>query len=145
MRPAFHLAAIPLAATLLVGTPRDAEAGPAARRAAARVEGIAAGDLAGTVAPYTERSTLEWFGGPLDGRYQGTAQLAEVWRKFMQAQGPLKAEVIGLGESANPKGQTVAAGVVLSGRSELKIRYVLVYREGRLVNEIWQVDPTLPG
>lgn len=55
----------------------------------------------------------------------------------------MRARVGEVVESANPRGQTVAADVVVTGRAAVKVRYVLVLRDGRVVNEVWQVDPAL--
>ncbi|MFG1351441.1 hypothetical protein [Xanthobacter autotrophicus] len=46
-----------------------------------------------------------------------------------------------LSEAANPKGATVTADVAFAGKSTVKVRYVLVYRDGKLIDEIWQVNP----
>lgn len=46
-------------------------------------------------------------------------------------------------ESANPKGATVTANVVFQGQNAIKVRYVLTLRDGKIVDEIWQIDPKL--
>ncbi len=122
-----------------------AVAGPAADIAQRRIAAIAAGDAATLTAGYAEGATLEWVGGPLDGSYRGPAAIGPVWTRFAGAQGPLEARVGEVVESNNPRGQTVAANVEFSGRATVKVRYVLVLRDGRVVNEVWQVDPGLPG
>lgn len=48
-----------------------------------------------------------------------------------------------LEESANPKGATVSANVQFEGKAPIKVRYVLTLREGKIVNEVWQIDPKL--
>jgi hypothetical protein len=53
--------------------------------------------------------------------------------------------VSGVQESANPKGATVTANVIFSGKSDIKVRYVLTYRDGKIVTETWQIDPNLAG
>jgi hypothetical protein len=45
--------------------------------------------------------------------------------------------------SRRRKGTTVTANVVFAGANTIKVRYALVYRDGKLVNEIWQIDPNL--
>ena len=45
-------------------------------------------------------------------------------------------------ESGNPKGDTVTANVVFAGKTTIKVRYIMMYRDGKLVNEIWQIDPS---
>lgn len=131
-----------LAALAMVLAASHAFAGPAADLAQARIAAIAAGDLARITQAYGESSVLHWVGGPLDGTYTG-AQLAEVWTRFGRANGQLRATVANVTESVNPRGATVVANVQFAGQSTIKVRYVLVYREGRLVNEIWQIDPNL--
>lgn len=147
--PKKRRAAIALASTLALGAAvapsGPAAAGPAGDIAQRRIAAIAAGDVPALTAGYGEGATLEWVGGPLDGSYSGQAAIGPVWTRFAQAQGPLEARVGEVVESANPRGQTVAADVVFSGRAALKVRYVLVLRDGRVVNEVWQVDSGLPG
>lgn len=135
--------ALALGAALAPSGP--AAAGPAADIAQRRIAAIAAGDAAALTAGYAEGATLEWVGGPLDGSYRGPAAMGPVWTRFAQAQGPSRARVGEVVEGGNPRGQTVAADVVFSGRAAVKVRYVLVLRDGRVVNEVWQVDSGLPG
>lgn len=125
-------------------TVNAAQAGPAMDKAMQRVEAIAAGDVATVMAEYGEDATLHWVGGPLDGTYEGK-KLKEVWTKFGKANGALKATTGEATESANPKGATVSIPVVFSGKNTVKVRYTLVYRDGKLLNEIWQIDPNLPA
>ncbi len=35
------------------------------------------------------------------------------------------------------------AKVMFQGQSAIKVRYVLTYRDGKIVDEIWQIDPKL--
>ena len=127
-----------LALTLLTGA---AFAGPAEDMAKTRIDAIAKGDVAAVTAGYADGTTLNWVGGPLDGKYTGADKLKEVWTKFTTAQGEQKATVAAIAESANPKGATVTANVVFTGKNSVKVRYVLLYRDGKLADEIWQVDP----
>lgn len=120
-------------------------AGPASDNAQAHFRAIAGGQVENLLSQYAESATLEWVGGPLDGRYAGKVALSEVWGKFAKAQGELTVKVSGVQESANPKGATVTANVVFSGKNDIKVRYVLTYRDGRIVNEVWQIDPKLAG
>jgi hypothetical protein len=109
-----------------------------------RIQAIAAGDVGAITAEYAKGATLHWIGGPLDGTYEG-GKLKEVWTKFGTANGTLQAAVGTAVESANPKGATVTIPVVLTGKNTIKVRYTLVYREGKLVGEVWQIDPNLPS
>jgi hypothetical protein len=120
-------------------------AGPASDNAQAHFRAIAGGQVENLLSQYADSATLEWVGGPLDGRYAGKVALSEVWGKFAKAQGELTVKVSGVQESANPKGATVTANVVFSGKNDIKVRYVLTYRDGKIVNEVWQIDPKLAG
>ncbi len=130
-------------ALLLVAS--AALAGPASDSAQAHFRAIAGGQVENLLSQYADGATLEWVGGPLDGRYAGKAALGEVWGKFAKVQGELTVKVSGVQESANPKGATVTANVMFSGKSDIKVRYVLTYRDGKIVTEIWQIDPNLAG
>jgi hypothetical protein len=127
-----------LVITLFAGS---AFAAPAEDLAKARIDAIAKGDIAAIAAGYADGATLHWIGGPLDGNYTGADKLKEVWGKFNGAMGQQKATIAAITEAANPKGSTVSANVVLAGKNNVKIRYVMVYRDGKLSDEIWQVDP----
>jgi ketosteroid isomerase-like protein len=111
--------------------------------AKAHIEAIAKGDVAGIAAGYTDTTVFEWVGGPLDGVYTGKSAIEGVWAKFAKVQGPLKAEVTDLRENANPKGATVTADVKFSGKNTIPVRYVMTFRDKKLVAEIWQIDPKL--
>ncbi|KPL27408.1 MAG: hypothetical protein AMJ72_09020 [Acidithiobacillales bacterium SM1_46] len=95
-------------------------------------QAIAAGDLDKIMANYGNDAQFQWVGGPLDGTYKGTEAIRGVYAKVEQ-----------LTESANPKGSTITANVTFSGKNTIKVRYVLTYRDGKLVNEVWQIDPKL--
>jgi len=109
----------------------------------AHFKAIAAGNVEQVMAGYGNNATLQWVGGPLDGAYVGDDRIREVWSKFAKANAPLELSVTKLEESANPKGATLTANVEFKGKAAIKVRYVLVYREGKLVNEVWQIDPKL--
>ena len=134
--------------TLMIGTALTlitavtAHAGPAKEMATARIAAITAGDTATVSKEYAEGATLHWIGGPLDGTYRGN-EIAAVWGKFAKAQPKLKANTTEVVESMNPKGATVTANIVFEGKDKIPVRYVLVYRDGKLTDEIWQIDPAL--
>lgn len=121
----------------------SAFAGPAVDDAKAHFQAIAAGDLNRITDAYADHARLNWVGGPLNGTYDGPQSIRAVWEKFVKAQGPLKLTVDKVEESANPQGATVTANVEFQGKQAIKVRYVLTYREGRLVSETWQIDPHL--
>lgn len=106
-------------------------------------QAIASGDLQIVMRGYADNARFEWIGGPLDGSYATPAAIRGVWAKFTGAQGPLKLSVDKLEESANPKGATVSANVQFEGKAPIKVRYVLTFRDGKIVSETWQIDPKL--
>ena len=118
-------------------------AGPAQEAAQAHFTAIGSADRAAILRDYADNARLTWVGGPLEGSYDGTAVIGAVWDKFNAAAGPARVTILGASESANPKGATVVAAVQFDGKTQVKVRYVLTYRDGKLVNETWQVDPKL--
>lgn len=131
-----------LCAAALLSASTLASAAPA-DDANAHFKAIAAGNVDQLMLGYGDNATLQWVGGPLDGAYAGNDKIRETWSKFAKANAPLEVSVAKLEESANPKGTTVTANVEFKGKTAIKVRYVLVYREGKLVNEVWQIDPKL--
>ncbi|SCW58868.1 nuclear transport factor 2 family protein [Ancylobacter rudongensis] len=133
-----------LAATfvLIAASGSAALAGSAEDLARWRIAAIAGGDLAVVSAAYGPGATLHWVGGPLDGTYSQPGAIREIWSKFFAAQGAQTATIAMAVAAANPKGGTVTADVTFAGKNTVKVRYVLLYRGDRLVDEIWQVNPT---
>jgi hypothetical protein len=132
-----------LATTLALGLFSAAHAGQAANDANTHFQAIASGDLSVLMRGYNDAAQLQWLGGPLDGSYTGATNIRGVWEKFGKAQGPLKATIEALEESANPKGATVTANLLFAGKTPIKVRYVLVYRDNLIVSETWLIDPKL--
>lgn len=106
------------------------------------ISAVAAGDITKITADYTDQSWLSWVGGPLDGTYLGSAQIAATWTKFSKL-APLRATVRTIHVSGNPMGATVVADVLFRGKTTIKVRYVMLYRGQHLVDEIWQIDPKI--
>ncbi|MBC7548308.1 MAG: nuclear transport factor 2 family protein [Polaromonas sp.] len=106
-------------------------------------QAIGSGDLAVVMRGYADQAQFNWVGGPLDGTYANPDAIRGVWEKFTKSQGPLKVSVDKIEESANPKGSTVSANVQFEGKAPIKVRYVLTFREGKIVSETWQIDPKL--
>ena len=106
-------------------------------------QAIGSGDLAVVMRGYADQAQFNWVGGPLDGTYANPDAIRGVWEKFTKSQGPLKVNVDKLEESVNPKGSTVSANVQFEGKAPIKVRYVLTFREGKIVSETWQIDPKL--
>ena len=111
--------------------------------ARAHFQAIGAGDLSVVMRGYADNAQFNWVGGPLDGTYASADAIRGVWEKFTKSVGPLKVSVDKLEESANPKGATVSANVQFDGKMPIKVRYVLTFREGKIVSETWQIDPKL--
>ncbi|RZJ96104.1 MAG: nuclear transport factor 2 family protein [Novosphingobium sp.] len=130
------------AIAILTAGASAALAGPAGDMAKAHIEAIAKGDTSAVTAAYAPSATLHWVGGPLDGIYTGP-EIAATWAKFAKAQTGLKATVVEMRESMNPKGATVVADVVFANDNKIPVRYVMMFRDGKLTDEIWQIDPTL--
>ena len=107
-------------------------------------QAIGSGDVAAISQAYGEHAQLSWIGGPHDGTYRGADQIKGMWEKFTSAHGKLQVAVARIEESTNASGSTVTANVQLRGRQRrFKLRCVLTYRDGRIMAESWQVDPTL--
>lgn len=106
-------------------------------------QAIASGDVQVVMRAYADNAQLHWVGGPLDGTYATPESIRGIWTRFTGAQGPQKVSIDKLEESSNPKGSTVSANVLFEGKMPVKVRYVLVFREGKIVGETWQVDPKL--
>lgn len=121
----------------------SAFASPVSDGAKVHFAAIDGGDTAVVMHSYGENAQLTWVGGPLDGVHAGADAIRATWEKFGKAVGPARVTVLTLEESANPKGTTIVAKVQFDGKAQVKVRYVLTYRDGKLVNETWQIDPKL--
>ena len=137
-KTSFHFIAV---ATLTLAT-ANGFAAPA-DDARTHFQAIGAGDLTVVMRDYADKAQFNWVGGPLDGAYASADAIRGVWEKFTKSVGPLKVTVDKLEESTNPKGSTVTANVQFEGKAPIKVRYVLTYREGKIVSETWQIDPKL--
>ena len=129
-------------ATLALAAATGAHAAPS-DDARTHFQAIGSGDLSVEMRGYADQAQFNWIGGPLDGTYASSDAIRGVWEKFTKSQGPLKVSVEKLEESANPKGSTVSANVQFEGKAPIKVRYVLTFREGKIVSETWQIDPKL--
>ena len=132
---AFAATALTLAAGSAFAAPSD--------DARTHFQAIGSGDLAALMRGYADNAHLTWVGGPLDGSYAGADAIRGVWEKFTKSQGALKVSVDKVEEAANPRGATVTANVQFEGKQPIKVRYVLIYRDAKIVNETWQIDPKL--
>jgi len=132
-----------LATLLAIAAINTAVASPISDAAKTRFSAIGADETSTIMQGYADNAQLVWIGGPLDGTYSGVNAIRSTWEKFGKAIGPARVTVLSIDESANPKGTTVVAKVQFDGKTQVKVLYVLSYRDGKLVNETWQVDPKL--
>ncbi len=127
----------------LSGFNSGAFAGQLADDAKVHFQAIGASDVILIMRGYAGNARFNWVGGPLDGTYNGADSIRGVWEKFTKSQGTLKVDIDKLEESTNPKGATVTANVQFVGKQPIKVRYVINYRDGKIVDETWQIDPKL--
>ena len=132
-----------VASILLAVTGATVAAAAPADDAKTHFQAIGSGDLTVLMRGYGDQAQFNWVGGPLDGTYSTPDAIRGVWEKFTKSQGALKVSVDKLEESANPKGSTVSANVQFEGKQPIKVRYVLTFRDGKIVSETWQIDPKL--
>jgi hypothetical protein len=131
------------AITIMVASISHAIAGPASEAARMHFSAIGDGDIPTVMLGYDHKAQLNWIGGSLAGAYNGIENIRAAWEKFSQSAGPLQVNVGKLEESLTPKGETVLANVQFDGKTSIKVRYALTYRQGKLISETWQVDPKL--
>lgn len=114
-------------------------------KAKAHLDAIASSDLDALMRDYADDADMDWIGGPLDGRYHGKKAIAEVWRKFIAANGgkPRPAKFGKLQSFANPAGTSVEIAAEYDGTTPVKVWHVLVFRDAGLTTEIWQISPNI--
>lgn len=136
--------ALLLACCLPLLVTRLAMAGPLDERAAeAHLKAVAAGNVEALMQAYGDDPWMDWVGGPLDGRYRGADALRQLWTKFAAANDnqPRTLQRTVITQNANPKGVTLTAVAEYAGKTTVRVRHVLVYRDTKLVSEVWQIDP----
>lgn len=146
MRLPARLTLLPLAGTLLWAAllAPVAQAGPLDEaKVKARIAATARGEVDAIMADYADDCVFQWVGGALDGEYRGKVAIREVWNKFKTNLGEMTLVTGKVESNTNPKGVTVSALAHYKGKMEVKVRQVFVYREGKVVMEIWQIDPAL--
>ncbi|MEO8060773.1 MAG: nuclear transport factor 2 family protein [Burkholderiales bacterium] len=129
---------------LAISFPVLASAGPLDERAAdAHLKAVAAGDIDTLMSAYGDDPWMDWVGGNLDGRYRGKDAIRELWQKFIaNNDGQPRALVrTTISQNANPKGVTLTATAEYGGKTTVRVRHVLVYRDTKLATEVWQIDP----
>lgn len=128
------------AATALSLAALPALAGMQAPDAQMHFKAIASASVPDIMSQYVPGATLHWVGGPLDGTYSGTDAIKAVWSKFAKAMGKETETASNITVAGDAAGMTVTADVNFKGRKAVDVRYVLVYRGNRIVDEIWQID-----
>lgn len=115
------------------------------KKADAHLKAVAAGDLDALMADYDDDAYMDWVGGALDGRYRGKAAIREVWVKFI-ANNDGKPRPVNVGKPvvlSNPKGTSISVGAEYSGKNPVKVWHWMVYRDGVMNSEIWQIAPNM--
>jgi hypothetical protein len=129
-----------LAASLLLVGANTASAGTDAVRAEAFFNAISGGNAETVTSFYADKAEFHWVGGPLAGIYKGKGQIKAVWERFGQAAGKLDYKTLAVSESQNGPISTVTARVKFIGPKEVPVKFVLMFKDGKIVNQIWQVD-----
>jgi hypothetical protein len=114
-------------------------------RAEAYFNAISGGNPETIASFYADNAEFHWVGGPLAGVYTGKAQIKSVWERFIKAAGDIDHKVLELSESQKGKLSTVTARVNFIGPAEVPVRFTMVYENGKIVNEIWEVDKPVIG
>jgi ketosteroid isomerase-like protein len=114
-------------------------------RAEAYFNAISGGNAETIASFYADNAEFHWVGGPLAGVYTGKAQIKGVWERFTKAAGDINYKVLELSESQKGKRSTVTARVNFIGPKEVPVRFTMVYENGKIVNEVWEVDKPVIG
>ncbi len=114
-------------------------------RAEAYFNAISGGNAETIASFYADNAEFHWVGGPLAGVYTGKAQIKGVWERFTKAAGDINYKVLELSESQKGKRSTVTARVSFIGPKEVPVRFIMVYENGKIVNEVWEVDKPVVG
>jgi hypothetical protein len=106
-------------------------------KAKAHLEAIAAGNLEAVMRDYPEDAFFEWVGGPHDGQYRGREAIRAMWKSFF-LDGLRQSKIGEMEAYSNPKGVTIETRAEYSGKRNVKVWHLFLYRDGVLVAEIWQ-------
>jgi ketosteroid isomerase-like protein len=128
------------ASSLILLSVAPAHAGADAVRAEAYFNAISGGNADTITSFYADDAEFHWIGGPLAGVYKGKDKIKGLWDKFSKAAGDLDHEVLQLSESANGKTSTVTARVNFKGEGEVPVKFIMIYKDGKIASEVWQVD-----
>ena len=124
---------------------QTAAAGTDRVRAEAYFNAISGGNAETIASFYADNAEFHWVGGPLAGVYTGKAQIKGVWERFSKAAGDINYKVLELSESQKGKRSTVTARVNFIGPKEVPVRFIMIYENGKIVNEVWEVDKPVVG
>ena len=138
-KSALGLAVVAATTFLLLGI-APSYAGDDAIRAEAYFQAITSGDAETIASFYAENAEFRWIGGPLAGFYKGKDDIKGVWKRFSAAAGTFTVEVLELNETPEGKGSTVNARVAFKGATDVPVKFMLVYRDGKITSETWKVD-----
>jgi hypothetical protein len=127
------------AAVLLLGA-QTASASTGTLRAEAYFDAISGGNVATVASFYADEAEIYWIGGPLSGVYTGKGQITDLWQKFSDAAGEIYHKVLEVSESKYGSRSTVTARVSFIGPKEVPVKFLLVFEDGKIINQIWQVD-----
>lgn len=141
MKDKFALSVTAIVATtfLLLGI-APSYAGDDTIRAEAYFQAITSGDAETIASFYADNAEFRWIGGPLAGFYKGKDDIKDVWKRFSAAAGKFTVEVLELNETPEGKGSAVNARVAFKGATDVPVKFILVYRDGKITSETWQVD-----
>ena len=114
-------------------------------RAEAYFNAISGGNAETIASFYADNAEFHWVGGPLAGVYKGKTEIKGVWERFSKAAGDINYKVLELSESQKGKRSTVTARVNFIGPKEVPVRFIMVYENGKIVNEVWEVDKPVVG
>lgn len=129
--------------SILIGTSlflsiTQAQAGPDSNRAKAYFAAISSRNPEAIASFYADDAIFHWVGGPLAGVYVGKDKIQAVWKKFSASSGKLDHEVLQFSESGN--GSAVTAKVKFTGAGVAQVKFTMLYRDGRIVSEVWEAD-----
>lgn len=102
---------------------------------------VAMGNVKEIMAQYSPKATLKWEGGRLNGTYHGKEEIEKVWKKFSATMGQSTVASHDVKVKGNMKHMTVMADVSFHGHMTVPVKSTLVYRDKKIVEEIWKVEP----
>jgi len=108
-----------------------------------RLETIAAGGTDALMRDYDSAAAMQWVGGKFNGTYRGAGELRKLWVDFHAFQGPMKLTIGPVVSHGDPNGVTVLAQARYIGKLDVRVQHAFVLRDGKVVMEVWQIDPRI--